>query len=115
MKIRAAGEGVRSSKEVAWDVDDFQIKVRKVEQPSSLATVEVLCLTEIRQVLVISEDLYGERGTVEVIPPGLQGLDDGEKLPVVDVIVSFCRDKRLREVGTGVPITVGIGLEKDGV
>ena len=114
MKIGVTGEGIWSSKEASWDMDDFKIKVSKVEQPPHLATVEVLCLTEVRQVLVICEDLDEEWGSMEVMSPGLQGMDDGEELPVVDVIVSFCRDERLGEVGTRVPVTVYIGLEEDG-
>ena len=114
VEIRAAGQGVRSGKKTARDVDDLEIEVRKIEQPSCLATVEVLCLTEIRQVLVVRKDLYGERGAVEVVSPGLQGADDSEEFSVVDIVVSFRRDERLREVGVGVPVAVGIGLEEDG-
>ena len=85
-----AGEGIRSSEEAAWDVDDFEIKISEVEQPACLATVEVLCLMEVRQVLVICEDLDGEWGSMEVVPPGFQGTDDCEKFSVVDVVVPFC-------------------------
>ena len=79
-----------------------------------MAVVEVLGLTEVRQVLVVSEDLDREWGTVEVMPPGLQGVDDGEELLVIDVVIVFCWDEQLGEVGTGVPIAIGIGLEEDG-
>ena len=114
MKIGVTGEGIWSSKEASWDMDDFKIKVSKVEQPPHLATVEVLCLTEVRQVLVICEDLDEEWGSMEVMSPGLQGMDDGEELPVVDVIVSFCWDEQLGEVGAWVPVAVQVSLEEDG-
>ena len=58
-----------------------------------MATIEVLGLAEIRQVLVICKDLNRKRRVMEVVPPGLQGMDDREELPVIDVIVSFCWDK----------------------
>ena len=61
------GKGIRSGKEAAWDMDDFEVKISEIEQPSCLATVEVLCLTEVHQVFVVSKDLDGERGSVEVI------------------------------------------------
>ena len=109
-----AEKGVRSSKESAWDVDDLEIEIHKVEQPPCLAAVEVLGLTEVRQVLVICEDLYGEGGTMEIVPLGLQSADDGEELLVVDIVVSFGWDKRLGEVRTGVPVAVRVGLEEDG-
>ena len=58
-----------------------------------MATIEVLGLTEVRQVLVIHEDLDGKWGPVEVMSPGFQGTDDGEELSVVDVVVAFCWDE----------------------
>ena len=67
MKIRVAGEGIRSSQEVAWDMDNFQIEVCKVKQPPCLVAVEVLGLMEVCQVLVVSEDLDGEWRTMEVV------------------------------------------------
>ena len=87
-------------------MDDFQIKVCEVEQPTCLATVEVLCLTEVHQVLVVREDLDGEEGSVEVVSPGLQSTDDCEEFLVIDVIVLFCWDERLGEVGVGMPVAI---------
>ena len=107
-------QGIRSGEKTAWDMDDFEIEVCKVEQPSRLATIEVLGLTEVRQVLVICEDLDGERGSMEIVSPGFQGADDGKELSVVDVVVSFGWDKRLGEVRAGVPFAVGVSLEENG-
>ena len=95
MKVWAAGEGVRSGKEAAWDMNDLEIEVRTIEQPPCLAAVEVLCLTEVRQVLVVCESLDGERGAMEVMPPRFQSADDCEEFVVVDVVVPFCRNERL--------------------
>ena len=71
MEIRAAGEDIRSGKEVARDMDDFEVKISKVKQPPCLATVKILGLTEVSQVFVVSEDLDGKRGSMEVVLPGL--------------------------------------------
>ena len=46
--------------------------------------------------------------------PRLQGMDNGKELLVVDIIVSFSRDKRLGEIGAWMPFAIGIGLEEDG-
>ena len=51
---------------------------------------------------------------MEVMPPRLQSTDDGKKLLIIDVIILFCWDERLREIGAGMPITIGVGLEEDG-
>ena len=101
-----AGEGVRSSKKAAWDMDDLEIEVCKIEEPSHLMTVEVLGLMEVCQVLVVGKDLNGEWGSVEVMSPGFQGADNGEELPVIDIIVLFCWDEQLGEVGAGVPVAI---------
>ena len=100
------GEGIRSGKEVAWDVDDFEIKICKVKQP--------LHLTEVCQVLVICKDLDGEGGSIEVMPPGFQSMDDYKELLVIDVVILFSWDEQLGEVGAGMPIAIGISLEEDG-
>ena len=70
MKVRTVRDGIRSSKEVAWDVNDFEIKISEIKQPLSLAVVEVLGLTEVCQVLVVSEDLDREWGSMEIMSPG---------------------------------------------
>ena len=48
---------------------------------------------EIRQVLVISEHLSGKRGSVEIVSPRFQGMDDSEEFSVIDIVVPFRRDK----------------------
>ena len=69
---------------------------------------------EVRQVFVIGEDLDGKGGTVEVMSPGFEGMDDGQEFSVVNIIVSFCWGEGLREVGTGMPFAIRVSLEKDG-
>ena len=54
-----------------------------------LTMVEVLHLMEVRQVFMVSEDLDGKGGSVEVVSPGLQSADDCEKFSVIDIIVSL--------------------------
>ena len=63
---------------------------------------------------MVSEDLYGEGGTMEIVAPRFQGTNDGEEFAVIDIVVSFGGGEGLRQVGTGVPIAVGVGLEEDG-
>ena len=72
-------------------------------------------MTEVHQVLVVGEDLDREWRAMEVMPPGLQGMDDGKELLVIDIIVLLGRDERLGEVGTGMSITIGISLEKNSI
>ena len=80
-----------------------------------MTAIEILGLTEVHQVLVVSKDLDGERRTMEVVSPRFQGTDDGKEFLVINVVVSFSRDEQLREIRTRMPVTVDIGLEEDGV
>ena len=61
---------------------------------------------EVHQVLVVCEDLDREEGVVEIMSPGLQGMDDGKEFLVVDIVNLFCWGEQLREVRTGVSVTV---------
>ena len=53
-------------------------------------------LAEIGEVFVVREDLYRERGAVEVVAPGFQGANDGEKLAIIDIVISFGGGEGLR-------------------
>ena len=57
-------------------MDHFQVEIGEIDQPACLAAVERLGLAEVGEVFVVSEDLNGERGAVEVMSPGLQGSND---------------------------------------
>ena len=71
-------------------------------------------MSDVSEVFVVREDLNGEGGAVEVMPPGLQGTNDSEELSVINVVVSFGGGEGLREVRTGMPVAVGVGLKEDG-
>ena len=113
-EVRTAREGVRASEKFAGYMDHFQVEVSEVDEPTCLAAVECLGLTEVGKVLMVGKDLYRERGTVEVMSPGFQGANDGEKLAIIDIVVPFRRGEGLRQVGTWVPVTIRVGLEEDG-
>ena len=44
MKMRVVKKSVKSGEKAAWDVDDLHIKIREIEQLSSLTEVEILSL-----------------------------------------------------------------------
>ena len=70
-------------------MDNLQVEVSEIKQPLGLTAVKVLGLMEVYQLLMVSEDLYGESGAMEVMSPGLQGMDDGKEFPVIDAIIVF--------------------------
>ena len=95
-EVRSAGKGIGSSEEFSGDVDHFQVKVGKGNKPARLTAVERLGLTEIGQILVVSENLHRKGGAVEVVAPRLQGANDGKEFSVINVVVAFRRGKGLR-------------------
>jgi hypothetical protein len=82
---------------------DFEIKVSEVEKPTSLSSVEVAGFAEVGEVFMVSEDLNREGGASEVLSPGFESSDDGAEFLVIDIVVLFCGDEGLGEIGTGVP------------
>ena len=50
---------------------------------------------EVGKVFVVSEDLHRERGAMEVVVPGFQGVNNGEKFAIIDIIVPFGGGERL--------------------
>ena len=68
-EVGAPREGIRASEELSWDMDHFQVKIREVDEPAGLSSVEVLGGTEVGKVFVVSEDLDWEGGSVEVVSP----------------------------------------------
>ena len=52
-------------------------------------------------------------GALEVMTPVIQGMDDGEQFPIVDIVILFCRGKCLRKVHTGVEVSVVILLHEN--
>ena len=59
-EVRAARQGIGTYKEFSWDMDHFESKVCKVNEPSGLLTVESLRDMEVCEIFVIGEDLDGK-------------------------------------------------------
>ena len=59
-----ARKGIRSSEMGTRDVGQTEVEVREVKEPMSSMVVEPLGGTEECEVLMISEDLDGEWGTM---------------------------------------------------
>ena len=70
-KIGAAGKGIGPGEEFSRNVDHFEVKVCEVNKPTRLSAIEHLGLSEIGEVFMVGEDLYRERGAMEVMAPGL--------------------------------------------
>ena len=63
---------------------------------------------------MISENLDGERGAIEVMSSGFKSMDNRKEFVVIDIIISFCWGIGLGKVQTGMPFAIQVGLEEDG-
>ena len=91
----------------------MKVEILEEHHPVGLATREFLGLAEVSQILVIGEQSDGMSGPLQVMAPVFESMNDGEQLPIVDVIISFSGRECLREISTGVEISVTILLHKD--
>ena len=112
-EVRSAGEGIGASKKFSGDMDHFQVEVGKVNEPTCLAAVESLGLTEVGKVFVVGEDLYREGGAMKIVAPRFRSTNDGKEFAVINIVGPFGRREGLREVGAGVPVAVGVSLKED--
>ena len=57
---------------------------------------------DIEEVFVVGDNGDRVRGSLDVLFSFLKCEDDGKEFTIIDVIVLFCRDKCLREIGAWV-------------
>ena len=65
------------------------------------------------EVLVIGKDFKLMGTTLKVMPPFMKSLDDSEKFAIIDIIILFSFNERLRHEGDWMPETIGTVLRKD--
>ena len=51
------------------------------------------------------------RRSLHVLPPFSESKDDCKEFSIINIIVMFSQEESMREVGTGVKVTIGISLE----
>ena len=73
---------------------------------------KILGLFEISQVLVIHYYGYWVFSTSKIVAPFLQGLDDSEKFPVINIIVSLGGREGGGVISTRMKVPVGILLHE---
>ena len=62
---------------------------------------------------MVGDDSDRMRSSLDVLFPFIQCEDDGKEFPIIDVVVPFSMNKRLREVDAGMGIAIKIILEED--
>src|SRR5882762_2074045 len=65
------------------------------------------------KVLMIRENFKSVGTSFEIVSPFLQSFDDGQEFTIIDVIVAFSLNKRLRHEGDWMPKSIGTGLRQN--
>src|SRR5690606_1432119 len=106
------GEGVGLGVCLARAVGEREPEAGEVESPTSLSTAEVLCGAPVLEVGMVSDNLEGFRESFQEVAPVLESLDNGQHLPVVDLVVPFGGLHGGGSECNGVPEAVILLLEK---
>ena len=65
---------------------------RELLGPADLSGAQALRIHETTEVIVVRKDENLMLTTFQVVPPGLESLDNSQKLAVVGLIACFCRN-----------------------
>ena len=106
-------EGISRSHSGAGDMSKMEVEVLEEHHPACLSVRQLLWLAEIREILMISEENDWVTRALEVMLPMIQGMDNSEEFPVIDIIVAFCRGEGLRKICAGVKVSVVVLLHED--
>ena len=71
----------------------------KVFRPSSLMMGKLLCSGKVFKVLMVSENIDGNRRSLEVMTPNCECSKDSKQFPVIGVIVKLGSQKGARMEG----------------
>ena len=89
------------------------VKVLEKKGPTSLRSRQFTGILNVRETFVVGDDGNRVRGSLNILLPFIECKDDGKEFMIIDIIVSFSRDKCLREVGTWVGVAIGVILKED--
>ena len=85
---------------------DCEVEGREVLGPVSLVACKHFSCGKILEILVVSNDINSESGTLEVMTPDFEAFEDGEKLLVVGVIVALSVSEGMGMEGNWVDVAI---------
>ena len=89
VNVPMASEAIRLCSEASRAEADGKVELGEVLRPAGLTAGQDLGAGEILQVLVISDHIDQRGGTLKVVSPVLEGLEDGQQLLVMGIIVQL--------------------------
>ena len=107
VNVPTASEGIGLCSEASRAEADGKVELGEVLRPAGLTAGQDLGAGEILQVLVVSDHIDWRGGTLEVVLPVLEGLEDGQELLVMGIIVQLRGGQSLRIVSNGSELRIG--------
>ena len=102
--VPTASEGIGLCSEVSRAEVDGEVELGEVLQSAGLTAGQDLGAGEILQVLVVSDHIDWRGGALKVMSPVLEGLEDGQQLLVMGVIVQLRGGQSPRIVSDGLEL-----------
>ena len=87
--VPMASEGIGLCFEASRAEADGEVELGEVLRPTGLTVGQDLGAGEVLQVLVVSDHIDQRGGALEVMPPVLEGLEDGQQFLVMGVIIQL--------------------------
>ena len=94
---------------IALAIVDSEMVSRELLGPADLSGAQTLRIHETTEVVVVRKDENLMLAAFQVVAPGLESLDDSQKLAVVGLILCLCRNHFPRKEGYWMPLAQ-IGL-----
>ena len=113
-QVAMPGEAVGLAILDAGAIDDGVLVVVDFLGPAGLTMGEDASGLEVFKVLVVSDDSERLSETLQIVPPELDGGDDGKELLVVDLVVALGRRHLAGKEGDWVEESGGLDLGEDG-
>ncbi len=87
--VPSSSKSVRFAPELTGAKPDYHVEVAEVFGPPDLTPGENLGRSEVLKVLVVRDNVDRKGAALEVVTPNGEGIEDGEQLLVVRVVVEF--------------------------
>ena len=101
VNVPMVSEGIGLCSEASRAEADGEVELGEVLRPAGLTAGQDLGAGEILQVLVVGDHIDQRGGTLEVVSPVLEGLEDGQELLVMGIIVQLRGGQSLQIVSDG--------------
>ncbi len=99
--LREARQGISCSISLSLIIIDSEVVSRELLGPIDLTRTQTLCIRELMEVVVASEDEDLVFAAFQVVAPSLKGLNNNQELLMVGFVSSLSRNHLSKQMATG--------------